>query len=146
MSELPTRALSRWARIDPTRPDRFAAWTARGRAEFLVRCGVVAIGLPIAIVVDLVLLVRRRELPLFFSAEHAIQLELLIAILGVPAGLLVGRVLWRVGERRAGEAALTREFAIGAVDESAGQPAAGVPSATSVPAAAPSGSAAGNDA
>jgi hypothetical protein len=101
-----------WSRVDPTRPD---AWTIRrtnGHAAFLLRYGVLPIGFPLAILLDFVLLVERHDLPIFLSAEHAIQLELLVWTVGIPAGLLVGRVMWRVGERRSAQEQLTRAFDI----------------------------------
>jgi hypothetical protein len=40
----------------------------------------------------------------------AVQLLLIIATFGPTVGLLIGRMLWRVGERRYGDLLLTREF------------------------------------
>jgi hypothetical protein len=101
-----------WLRADATRPGDWAARRAGGYAPFLFRYGVLPLGFPAAILLDLALLARRHDLPLFLSAEHALQLELVVLIVGIPAGLLAGRVLWRVGERRAAEEQLTRAFDI----------------------------------
>jgi hypothetical protein len=101
-----------WSRVDPTRPAVWAAHRTSGHAAFLFRYGVLPIGLPLAILMDAVLLVERHDVPIFLSAEHAIQLELLVLIVGIPAGLLAGRVMWRVGERRSAQEQLTRAFDI----------------------------------
>jgi hypothetical protein len=101
-----------WTRIDPTRPSVWMAQRARGHAAFVFRHGALPIGLPLALLLDFALLVRRHDLPLLFSAEHAIQLEMLELIVGIPAGLIVGRLLWRVGERRSAQEQLTRAFDI----------------------------------
>ena len=55
-------------------------------------------------------LLARGDAALFFSAHHAIQLLLITMTIGVVAGLLLGRMLWRIGERRYGDELLTREF------------------------------------
>lgn len=96
--------------LDPTHPRRWPAQQARGRVAFQVQYGVLGLGLPIAIVFDVILLFARGDAALFFSAHHAIQLLLITMTVGVVAGLLLGRVLWRIGERRYGDELLTREF------------------------------------
>ena len=95
---------------DPTRPEQWPQQVARGRIAFQLRWGVIAIGTPIAILFDLSLLAMHQDGALFLSAHHAIQLLLISTTIGPLTGLIAGRILWRVGERRFGDALLTREF------------------------------------
>jgi len=96
--------------LDPTDPKRWPAQRERGRIAFQLQYGVLGLGLPIAIIFDVILLLARGDAALFFSAHHAIQLLLITMTIGVVAGLLLGRMLWRIGERRYGDELLTREF------------------------------------
>ncbi|HEY2855821.1 MAG TPA: hypothetical protein VGJ18_23490 [Gemmatimonadaceae bacterium] len=95
--------------FDPTDPDRWPVQQARGRESFQLRYGI-PVGVLAAVLYDLALLVARQDVPLFFSAHHAMQLFVIMISIGPVAGLIVGRMLWRVGERRYGDAVLTREF------------------------------------
>jgi hypothetical protein len=95
---------------DPTHPTRWPAQQVRGREVFALQYGVLALGLPLSVVLDVIVLVVRRDAALFFSAHHAIQLLLMTTTVGLVAGLLLGRTLWRIGERRYGDVLLTREF------------------------------------
>ncbi len=83
---------------------------ARGRAAFLLHYGLVLIGTPAAVLLDLALLVRRGDLPILLSAEHAVQLSLLLFTVAPTVGPLVGRLLWRVGERRLATERLKHAF------------------------------------
>ena len=95
---------------DPTHPDRWPAQQERGRAAFQLQYGVLMLGLPLAVVFDLVMLVVRGDLALFFSVHHAVQLGLFTMAIAPVAGLTLGRLLWRIGERRYGDHVLTRAF------------------------------------
>ena len=95
---------------DPTHPLRWPAQRERGRVAFQIQYGVLGLGLPLAVLFDVVLLLWRGDRAVFFSAHHAIQLLVIVMTVGVVAGLLLGRMLWRLGERRYGDAVLTREF------------------------------------
>ena len=105
----PTPATRRLPR-DPTHPLRWPEQQVRGRVAFQIQYGVLCLGLPLAVLFDVVLLLARGDAALFFSAHHAIQLLAITMTVGVIAGLVLGRILWRVGERRYGDALLTREF------------------------------------
>ena len=96
--------------IDPTEPSGWPKQQERGRAAFQIQYGVLGVGLPIAVVFDIALLLIRHDAALFFSPYHVIQLLLITLTVGLTAGLLIGRMLWRVGERRYGDEILTREF------------------------------------
>ena len=95
--------------IDPTDPERWPAQQVRGRESFQLLYGL-PVGVLVAVLYDLALLIARHDLPLFFSAHHAMQLCIIMISVGPVAGLIVGRMLWRIGERRYGDAVLTREF------------------------------------
>jgi len=104
-------ALARWwSRADPTRPAVRADHRDGSFPRFLYRFGVLPVGLPVAVLLDLTLFAWAGDSALFFSAEHAIRLQVVILGVGVPAGLLAGRILWRLGERRAADEQLTRAF------------------------------------
>lgn len=96
--------------LDPTEPSRWPEQQARGRAAFLLRYGALALGLPITVLYDLLLLASRHDWALLVSTHHVVQLLLISVSVGPIAGLIVGRMLWRVGERRHGDAILAREF------------------------------------
>ena len=116
----------RLKKLDPTDPERWPAQQARGRPAFQLRYGMV-IGMLLAMLYDVVLLVIRNDLPLLLSVRHAVQLLLVIVCVAPAAGLIAGRVLWRLGERRFGDALLTREF-LGKVDvRVTGEPEVGAP-------------------
>lgn len=95
--------------FDPTDPECWPAQQARGRESFQLLYGL-PVGVLAAVLYDLTLLVARHDVPLFFSAQHAMQLFIIMISVGPVAGLIVGRMLWRIGERRYGDAVLTREF------------------------------------
>jgi hypothetical protein len=103
-------AAARRRSLDPTRPERWPEQQERGRTAFLLQYGVLALGLPIAVVFDLLLLIQAGDLAIFFSAHHAFQLALMTSTIGPVVGLILGRMLWRIGERRYGDALLTRAF------------------------------------
>ena len=111
----------RLTELDPTDPERWPAQQARGRPAFQLRYGMV-IGMLIALLYDIVLLVARHDLPLFLSVRHAVQLLVVIMCVAPAIGLMAGRVLWRLGERRYGDALLTREFLGKADDRGAAEP------------------------
>ena len=100
----------KWRRLDPTRPERWPEQQEQGRAAFQLRYGILALGLPLAVVYDLGVLVARGDLALFFSTHHAVQLALVLMTVAPMVGLIIGRMLWRVGERRYGDQLLTRAF------------------------------------
>ena len=100
---------SRLTMHDPTDPERWPAQQARGRESFQLRYGI-PVGALVAVLYDLVLLVARHDVALFFSPRHAMQLLVIMIGVAPVAGLIAGRMLWRVGERRYGDMVLTREF------------------------------------
>lgn len=101
--------MRRLTMFDPTAPDRWPTQQAAGREAFQLRHGIV-IGTLIAVLYDVALLLVRHDLALFFSIHHASQLLLICLSVGPIAGLIAGRMLWRLGEHRYGDALLTREF------------------------------------
>jgi len=96
--------------LDPTNPSRWPDQQARGRAAFQLTYGVMWGGLPLSLLFDGYLLVTRGDLAWTFTAHHAVQLLLITLTVAPAAGALLGRVLWRVGERRYGDLLLTQEF------------------------------------
>ena len=94
--------------VDPTHPDNWPAQQERGRAAFELKYGLFPLGLPLAVLFDLVVVVLRGDLPIYFSAHHAVQLALFTLSIAPVAGLTLGRMLWRIGERRYGDQILTR--------------------------------------
>lgn len=100
---------SRLTILDPTVPDRWPAHQANGRESFQLRYGT-PIGVVAAVLYDVALLVARHDVALFFSARHALQLFVIMISVAPVAALIAGRMLWRIGERRYGDAVLTREF------------------------------------
>lgn len=96
--------------MDPTHPNNWPAQQERGRAVFELKYGLLALGLPLALLFDLVVVVLRGDLPIYFSAHHAVQLGLFTLAIAPVAGLTLGRMLWRIGERRHGDQILTRAF------------------------------------
>jgi len=96
--------------LDFTHPSRWPEQRSRGRIAFQVRYGLLAVGVPLAVLVDLALILSRRDTVIFFTAHHVLQLALVTAIVAPVVGLFVGRMLWQVGERRLGDRQLTREF------------------------------------
>ena len=96
--------------IDPMHPSRWPEQQARGRVAFQLQYGVLGLGIPIAVVFDIVLLLIRHDAALFFSAHHVVQLLLITVTIGLVAGLTLGRVMWRIGERRYGDRLLTKQF------------------------------------
>ena len=100
---------SRLTIYDPTDPERWPAQQARGRESFQLRYGI-PVGVLVAVLYDLALLVARHDAALFLSSHHAMQLSVIMIGVTPVAGLIAGRMLWRIGERRYGDAVLTREF------------------------------------
>jgi hypothetical protein len=96
--------------LDPTHPSRWPEQQTRGRVAFQIRYGLLALGIPVAVLVDLLLIVVRHDFPIFFSAHHVLQLAYLMAVIAPLGGLLLGRLLWQIGERRLGDRLLTEEF------------------------------------
>ena len=96
--------------VDPTHPDNWPAQQERGRAAFELKYGLLALGLPLAVLFDLVVVVVRGDLPIYFSARHAVQLGLFTLSIAPVVGLTLGRMVWRIGERRYGDQILTRAF------------------------------------
>jgi hypothetical protein len=94
---------------DLTDPEHWPEQQIRGRAAFQLRYGI-PVGVLLAVVYDVVLLAVRHDLPLFFAARHAAQLVLITLCVAPVGGLIAARMLWRRGERRYGDALLTREF------------------------------------
>ncbi len=95
---------------DPTDPARWPTQRERGRIAFQLLYGVLALGLPIAIVFDVALLLVRHDGALFFSPHHVLRLLLITFTIAPTTGLLLGRMLWRLGEQRYGDTLLTAEF------------------------------------
>jgi hypothetical protein len=104
---------------DLTDPEHWPEQQLRGRAAFQLRYGI-PLGVLIAVVYDVVLLAARHDLPLFLSARHAVQLVLITMCVAPVGGLIAARMLWRRGERRYGDAVLTREF-LGTLDAGQGR-------------------------
>lgn len=110
----PTRpATSRLERVDPTRAVRWARMQdGRARARFVVLYGVLACGIPLALLTDLYALTRHGEWDIFFSLRHAVQLHIALLLVAPTAGAVAGRALLRLGDRRYAAEALKRAFAV----------------------------------
>lgn len=107
-------------RLDPTRAERWGQMRGRAaRLAFVISYGVVACGVPAAVLVDLYALTRRGEWDLFFSLRHAVQLQLAVLLVAPSVGALLGAALLRVGDRRQAQAELKRAFALAPPDAAA---------------------------
>ena len=75
---------------------------AQGRLAFVLRIGVVGVGVPFAIALNwLTISVRSDALP-FLSPMNALELTLTLLLFAPPVGGLVGLALWQRAERRLG--------------------------------------------
>jgi hypothetical protein len=96
--------------LDPTDPERWERERATGRGRWVLRYGVVALGVPAAVLLDLLDVVRRGELETYVTLDHAVRLELMLLALAPTLGALGGRLLWALAERRHRGLELKRAF------------------------------------
>lgn len=91
-----------WAAIDPTDPERWCRVRVWGRSGVLL-AAITMVGLPGAILLDLLLLVLRGDRDLLLSLRHAVEMMVVIWVIAPPLGVAAGAILWQRGERRRGD-------------------------------------------
>ena len=105
----PPRTL--WERVNPTEPERWVRVREGGRSGVIVRYGIPFIGLPGAIVLDVLIALRNAvRYHHGLSFLHGAPLVLFTLFIGSALGFAGGKWIWNRGERRLKDEAIKEAF------------------------------------
>jgi Zn-dependent protease with chaperone function len=88
--------------LDVTHPSRWEKVRRIGKLAFLVRYGIIAVGVPSALLLNAGLAWAHGDVDLLLSVRNAIELTFTLLLVGPIVGALAGQALWSRGERRSG--------------------------------------------
>lgn len=93
---------SKSSALDPTHPVRWGQVRRTGKVGFLLKYGISAVGIPVALITNIAFTWMRGDADLLLSQRNAIELTFTLLLVGPLVGALVGHALWARGERRSG--------------------------------------------
>ena len=91
--------------LDAAHPQRWDRVRQRGKLAFILGYGIVGLGVPLALLVNLAILRARGDWDLLLSAGNAFELTFTLLLVAPVAGVILGHALWarlvlRVGRPR----------------------------------------------